>query len=297
MANAIEITTANFQGEVVESDVPVLLDFWAEWCGPCRAVAPVIDEIAAEYGGRLKVGKVLIVNKNRVTALNLHDGRAMWTVATSDFPSGQGVASNNVYYLPLKKGEILAIDIDKGVVKAHNRARSTPTTPGNLVFYEGTVISQTPTEIMAFPQLVARLAQRALPLNPEFGRLVGVDLRNQAFHKHLGATLVQAVDHRTQLPVLRLGRRDDERVGRGVGLDLPTGGRLAGGLDRRGRRVCRGGRCGGRGCGGGATARCIGGECCPQRDRQLGGVGILEVDHVDVARCRLGARLVQLADQ
>ncbi|MFO0969658.1 MAG: PQQ-binding-like beta-propeller repeat protein [Gemmataceae bacterium] len=123
------------------------------------------------YMGGVYNGKVLIVNKNRVTALNLHDGRAMWTVATSDFPSGQGVASNNVYYLPLKKGEILAIDIDKGVVKAHNRARSTPTTPGNLVFYEGTVISQTPTEIMAFPQLVARLAQanialKADPTNP-----------------------------------------------------------------------------------------------------------------------------------
>jgi thioredoxin 1 len=58
MANAVEITSTNFQGEVVESDVPVLIDFWAEWCGPCRAVAPAIESIAQEYAGKLKVGKI-----------------------------------------------------------------------------------------------------------------------------------------------------------------------------------------------------------------------------------------------
>lgn len=58
MSNAIPVTDQSFQSEVLDSPVPVLVDFWAPWCGPCRAVAPTIDAIANEYGQKLKVVKV-----------------------------------------------------------------------------------------------------------------------------------------------------------------------------------------------------------------------------------------------
>ncbi|TAK56123.1 MAG: thioredoxin [Bacteroidetes bacterium] len=64
----IEINDTNFEAEVVKSEKPVLIDFWAIWCGPCKAIAPVVEEIAKEYDGKLKVGK-LDVDANPRTAM------------------------------------------------------------------------------------------------------------------------------------------------------------------------------------------------------------------------------------
>ena len=68
MAKPIELTDANFEQEVLKSDLPVLIDFWAVWCGPCRMIAPIVEELAEEYDGKLKVGK-LDVDHNRQTAM------------------------------------------------------------------------------------------------------------------------------------------------------------------------------------------------------------------------------------
>ncbi len=114
-------------------------------------------------------GKVLIVGKNSVRAYKLSNGDHAWTVATSDVPSGQGVASKNIYYLPLRKGEIMAIDVARGTIWHNRSAAPGARSPGNLVFYEGAVLSQTVEEVVAYPQLTAKLdlASKALAKNPD----------------------------------------------------------------------------------------------------------------------------------
>lgn len=63
----IELTDTNFEEEVIKSSIPTLVDFWAPWCGPCRMVSPIVEELAKEFSGRLKVGK-LNVDNNQDTA-------------------------------------------------------------------------------------------------------------------------------------------------------------------------------------------------------------------------------------
>ncbi|MCK5580233.1 MAG: thioredoxin [Candidatus Omnitrophica bacterium] len=66
--SVIQITIKNFEEEVVKSDLPVLVDFWAEWCGPCKMISPVIDEIAEEMAGKVKVAKVNIDESQELAA-------------------------------------------------------------------------------------------------------------------------------------------------------------------------------------------------------------------------------------
>jgi thioredoxin 1 len=66
MSNGIQITGANFEQEVIQSPVPVLVDFWAEWCRPCKMIGPILDQLAGEYSGRLKIGKVNVDAENEL---------------------------------------------------------------------------------------------------------------------------------------------------------------------------------------------------------------------------------------
>ncbi|HVK74177.1 MAG TPA: thioredoxin [Kofleriaceae bacterium] len=88
-ANVKEITDDNFEAEVLKSEVPTLVDFWAVWCGPCKQIAPVIDALADQYAGKIKVGK-LDVDRHQIFAQQLRvtsipalflfkGGKVVWT--------------------------------------------------------------------------------------------------------------------------------------------------------------------------------------------------------------------------
>lgn len=66
----IELTSANYEGEVLKSNIPVLVDFWASWCGPCKMVAPIIAQLAEEYAGKVKVCKVNVDDEGAIAAQN-----------------------------------------------------------------------------------------------------------------------------------------------------------------------------------------------------------------------------------
>jgi len=68
MANVMEFNGDNFDSEVVKSDVPVLVDFWAPWCGPCKMIGPIIEELAGEFGDKVKIGKINVDNNQDLAA-------------------------------------------------------------------------------------------------------------------------------------------------------------------------------------------------------------------------------------
>ncbi|MCD6561845.1 MAG: thioredoxin [Deltaproteobacteria bacterium] len=66
MADVLEVTDGNFEDEIIKSDIPSMVDFWAAWCGPCKMVGPVVEELAAQYEGKIKIAK-MDVDANRQT--------------------------------------------------------------------------------------------------------------------------------------------------------------------------------------------------------------------------------------
>ncbi len=98
----ITLTASNFESEVINSELPVLVDFWASWCGPCRMLAPVIEEIAEEYEGKIKVGKINVDDEPE-----LANTYGIMSIPAVKLFKGGKVAAETVGYQPKESIEAL----------------------------------------------------------------------------------------------------------------------------------------------------------------------------------------------
>ena len=105
--NVLKLTTENWQQEVVESDKPVLVDFWAPWCGPCRQLSPTIDRIAEQFAGKVKVGKVNVDdNQDLAVQYRIANIPRVLLFNGGDQP----------------KGELVGLQLESTIVKMINQA-------------------------------------------------------------------------------------------------------------------------------------------------------------------------------
>jgi thioredoxin 1 len=107
MGRSLRLTDTNFEQEVLASEVPVLVDFWASWCPPCKMTEPVVDELAAEYDGRLKVGKLNVDRNPRTRERYRIAGVPTFVVFRGGEPAGQRTGAQSRGQLERMLEEVL----------------------------------------------------------------------------------------------------------------------------------------------------------------------------------------------